>query len=104
MANMIERFKEADTATEGVLIKKCGAPIPISIPPHTNIVSFLRLMYMEHKSGKLYVRYPTSLTWASGWELIMWGGNRTDKRKIKVVDVRKDMLPKTIQLIELVSA
>ena len=107
VSNMIKRFKESTVPTEGLLIKAGRGPITITIPPHSNIVTFLRLMYIEHKSGKLYVRRQLSV-WGtdkhnSDWEVIMWGGGRTNPKKIQIKDVRKDKLPKTIKLIELVS-
>ena len=104
VSEVIQRFRENDVPTECYLIKQ-GAPIPITIPPKTNLVQFLRLMYMEHKSGKLYI--PRQINkWNNGklsnWELLMWGGGRQKVGKIKVVDVAKDKLPQTIALIELI--
>ena len=101
---MIRRFREATTITEGYLIKQ-GQPIPIVIPAHTNLVHFLRLMYIEHKSGKLYVPRQMSVyskDYYSNWSLIMWGGGRHKTGKIKCVEVRKGNVPKTLELIELI--
>lgn len=100
---MIQRIRENDVATECYLIKR-GAPIAITIPPKTNLVQFLRLMYAEHGSGKLYI--PRQLNkwdkdYLSKWELLMWGGGRQKASKIKVVEVWQCNLPKTIQLIEM---
>lgn len=100
---MLKRFRESEVAIEGVLIKQ-GVPIPMVIPPKTNMVHFLRHMYAEHKSGKLYVprqvsMYSTSAS--SKWSVIMWGGGRQKVDKIRIVDVQQYRLPKTLQLIDM---
>lgn len=105
---MIQRSKENDVPTQGYLIRKHGRPEPITIPPHTNFVHFLRHMYAEHGSGKLYL--PRQITtWGnndpglSNWEVVLWGGGRQKASKIKVMDVRKYNVPKSLKLIEMVS-
>lgn len=102
---MIARFRENDVATEGFLIKQ-GMPMAVHIPPHTNIVHFLRHMFAEHGGGKLYV--PRQLTtygreYYSKWSVIMWGGGRQKTKNIKCVDVLAHNVPKTLQLIEMIS-
>lgn len=102
---MIKHFREAETATEGMLLTKLGI-VSITIPAHTNMVHFLRHMFNEHKGGKLYIpRVPDAMKWgehyASNWSLIMWGGGRQRTKNIKCLDVRKNQLPKPLQLLDL---
>lgn len=106
---MINRFKNNKVQTEGYFIPSSGgAPVTITIPPATNLVHFLRLMYAEQGSGKLYIPRQVSV-WgnlpAKGqWDVILWGGGRQKARNIKVVEVLPKNVPKTIKLIEMVQS
>lgn len=111
ITTMIERFKNNTVPTNGYFISKHGRPETIVIPPHTNFVHFLRKMYEEHGSGKLYLPRQVAV-WGSGtfetvkgqWDVVLWGGGRQKASKIKVVEVLPKNIPKTLKLISLVSS
>lgn len=111
MPIMIERFKSNSAPTNGYFISKHDCPKAIVIPPHTNFVHFLRKMYEEHGSGKLYLPRQVAV-WGSGtletvkgqWDVVLWGGGRQKASKIKVVKVLPKNIPKTLKLILLVSS
>lgn len=108
---MIERFRKNDVPTNGYFLPKrgTGAPVAITIPPHTNFVHFLRHMYAEQGAGKLYLPRQLSV-WGgsrpshlSNWEVVMWGGGRQKANKIKIVDVRHSQVPRVLKLLDMVN-
>ena len=99
-------FKTRWFETNGYWVKQNGEIDPVVIPPFTNLINWLRLAYIERKSGKLY--FPSTDAERlnnnySNWQVICWGGGSTKVENIKVFNVLKYNVPRVLKLMDTLS-
>lgn len=105
---MLKKFKQNPNTRTAFLIKSCGASVPITVLPKSNLVYVLRQLFAEYGGGKLYVKRTIStagkLKNESDWQVYIWGGGRQHVKNIKEINVLNKDLPKILQLMDMLDA
>lgn len=106
LSYILEQFKQNPNIRKGFFIKRDGSTVPVEIPPRVGLVQPLRLLFIEHGGGKLYLKRQLDVTGPklaiSNWKMYMWGGGRTKTSMIKEVDVKLKDVPRVLQLLDMI--